>query len=57
VRKSSSVEQERRLLGGGVDIVVVLELCHKEKVVPVVLPFVHKEPDVRGLTLGLGLVT
>jgi len=29
-RKSSSVEQEQRLLGSGVDVVVVLELHHRQ---------------------------
>jgi len=29
VRKLSGVEQEWRLLGSGVDMVVVLELCHR----------------------------
>ena len=33
-------------MNGGVDMVVVLELRHGEEVVPVVLPFVHKEPEV-----------
>jgi len=33
-------------LGGGVDMVVVLELCYGEEVIPVVLLFVHKEPEV-----------
>jgi len=28
-RKSSGIEEERRLLGSGVDMVVVLELRHK----------------------------
>jgi len=46
VRESSGVKQERRLLGSGVDTVVVLELHYGEKVLPVVLPFVHKEPEV-----------
>jgi len=45
-RKSSSVEQEWRLLGGRVDMVVVLELHHGEEVVPVVLLFIHKELEV-----------
>ena len=33
-------------MGGGVDMVVVLELHYREEVIPVVLPFVHKEPEV-----------
>ena len=28
LQKSSGVKQERRLLGGGVDVIVVLELRH-----------------------------
>jgi len=28
-RNTSGVEQERRLLGSGVDMIVVLELCHR----------------------------
>ena len=38
-------------MGGGVDMVVVLELHYGEEVVPVILPFVHKEPEVLILLL------
>ena len=41
-RDTSGVEQEQRLLGSGVDVIVVLELCHGQEVVPVVLPLVYK---------------
>jgi len=45
-RKSSSVEQKRRLLDSGVNMIVVLELHHGQEVIPVVLLFIHKKPEV-----------
>jgi len=33
-------------LSGRVDVVVVLELCHWKKVIPVILSFVHEDSEV-----------
>jgi len=33
-------------LGSGVDMIVVLELCHGQQVIPIILLLVHKEPEV-----------
>ena len=45
-RVSAGIEEEGRLLCGGVDVVVVGKLHQGEECVPVVLSFSEKEPQV-----------
>jgi hypothetical protein len=40
------IEEEGGLMGGSVDMVIVLEFCHGQEVCPVVLPLVYEESDV-----------
>lgn len=44
--ESSRLEEERLMLSGGVNMVVVLELCQWEEVRPVILTLIDKEAEV-----------
>jgi len=46
LRVSAGIEDEGRLLRGGVDVVVVGKLRQGEECVPVVLSFSEEEPQV-----------
>ena len=46
IRSASSVEQEQSLLGRYMYMIVVLELCHGQQIVPIVLPLIDKELQV-----------
>jgi hypothetical protein len=46
VRVSAHIEDEGSVPGGGVDVVVVRELCKWQEFVPVVLSFIHEEVDI-----------
>jgi len=34
------------LLGRGINMVIMLELCYRQEVVPVILPLVYKDSDI-----------
>jgi hypothetical protein len=63
-RVSAGVEQERSLLRGRVDVVVVGELREREETVPVILSFPDKDAYVLfqllvnpfGLSVGLRMI-
>ena len=42
---SAGVEEERGMLHGGVDMIVVGELCKGQKGVPVILSFSNEDPE------------
>jgi len=42
----AAIEEEGSLLGRGVDVVIVLEFRHRQKICPVVLPFTSEQPEV-----------
>ena len=63
-RVSAGIEQERGLLRGRVDMVVIGELCEREQVIPVILSFPDKDVYVLfqllvnpfGLSVGLRMI-
>ena len=63
-RVLAGVEQERSLLRGRVDMVVVGELCERKEVIPVILSFPDKDEYVLfqflvnpfGLSVGLWMI-
>jgi hypothetical protein len=42
----AAIEEKGGLLSRGVDVVVVLELRHRQEICPVVLPFASEQPEV-----------
>lgn len=34
------------MLGRGINMVIMLELCYRQEVVPVILPLVYKDSDI-----------
>ena len=63
-RVSAGVEQERSLLCGRVDMVVVGELCEQKEVIPVILSFPDEDAYILfqflvnpfGLSVGLWMI-
>jgi hypothetical protein len=42
----TDVQQEWCLLGAGVDVVIVPELCHWKELIPIVLMLVYKDSEI-----------
>ena len=46
VGMSACVQHEWGLACGRMDMVVILELSHGKEIIPIILPFIHKEMKV-----------